>query len=146
MSPIARPQRLRSFGTAKTGPIPISSGSQPAIAKPRKMSLGRMPSCLARSMDMTSVAEAPSESWDELPAVTVPWPLSLSKCGGSASRPSSVVSARLHSSLSQDHSSLPTTSPVFLSRMPRVTCIGASSSLKKPSCWARAVRCWLESA
>src|SRR5213076_3385081 len=32
--------------------------------------LGRMPSCFARSMDMTSVAEAPSESWDELPAVT----------------------------------------------------------------------------
>src|SRR2546422_6258327 len=47
MSPIWRPQRLRSFGTAKTGPIPISSGSQPATAKPRKTSFGRMPSASA---------------------------------------------------------------------------------------------------
>ena len=54
----------------------------------------------ARSRDMSSVAEAPSESCDELPAVTVPWPLSLSKCGGSDRSASSVVSARLHSSRS----------------------------------------------
>ena len=101
MSAIVRPWRLRSFGTAKTGPMPISSGSQPATAKPRKTSLGRMPRAFARSMDMTSVAEAPSESWEELPAVTVPCPLSLSKTGGSFISPSSVVSARLHSSFSQ---------------------------------------------
>ena len=70
------------------------------MAKPRKTSFGRMPRAFARSMDMTSVALAPSESWEELPAVTEPWPLSLSKWGGSAMRPSSVVSTRLHSSFS----------------------------------------------
>ena len=59
-----------------------------------------MPSWSARSRDISSVAEAPSESCDELPAVTEPWPLVGSKCGLSASRPSSVVSGRLHSSLS----------------------------------------------
>ena len=80
--------------------MPISSGSQPAMAKPRKTSLGRMPRAFARSIDITSVAEAPSESCEELPAVTVPSPLVLSKCGGSFSRPSSVVSPRLHSSFS----------------------------------------------
>ena len=30
---------------------------------------------------MSSVAEAPSESWEEFPAVTEPWPLLGSKCG-----------------------------------------------------------------
>jgi alkylation response protein AidB-like acyl-CoA dehydrogenase len=97
----------------------------------------------ARSRDISSVAEAPSESCDELPAVTEPWPLVGSKCGLSASRPSSVVSGRLHSSLSATTSSLPITSFVFLSNTDLVTLIGAISFLKKPSCWARAVRCWL---
>ncbi len=80
--------------------MPISSGSQPATAKPRKISLGLMPRAFARSADITSVAEAPSESCEELPAVTVPLPLVLSKWGGRARSPSSVVSGRLHSSLS----------------------------------------------
>ncbi len=52
------------------------------------------------SLDMTSVADAPSDSCDELPAVTMPWPLFVSNTGGSFFSPSSVVSARLHSSRS----------------------------------------------
>src|SRR6266478_2354299 len=48
MSFIVRPCRLSSFGTAKTGPMPISSGRQPATAKPRKTPSGSMPSALAR--------------------------------------------------------------------------------------------------
>ena len=40
---------LSSFGIAKTGPIPISSGSQPATAKPRKMPSGSMPCALRAS-------------------------------------------------------------------------------------------------
>ena len=100
MSSTRSPWRFKSLGTAYTGPMPISSGSQPATANPRKISFGLMPSCFARSIDMSSVADAPSESCEELPAVTVPCPLDLSKTGGSESRPSSVVSARLHSSFS----------------------------------------------
>ena len=45
-----------------------------------------------------SVAEAPSDSCDEFPAVTVPCPLSLSKYGFRDRSPSKVVSERLHSS------------------------------------------------
>ena len=81
--------------------MPISSGSQPATAKPRKATFGLMPSASAPPRYMSSVAEAPSESCEALPAVTVPWPLFGSKYGFSASKPSSVVSGRLHSSLSQ---------------------------------------------
>src|SRR5437899_3937865 len=124
MSSIFSPARLSSFGTANTGPMPISSGSQPAIWKPRKTSLWGIPSWSARWRDINSVADAPSESWEELPAVTVPWPLFGSKCGFKASNPASVVSGRLHSSRSAHTSSLPITSPVFLSRMARVTRIG----------------------
>src|SRR6185503_13359000 len=69
MSSILRPCRWRSFGTAYTGPMPISSGSQPATAKPRNTSFGRIPRALARSIDITSVELAPSESCDELRAV-----------------------------------------------------------------------------
>ena len=36
---------------------------------------------------MSSVAEAPSESWEELPAVTEPWPLVLSKYGRERQQP-----------------------------------------------------------
>src|ERR1051325_11711431 len=92
-----------------------------------------MPSDFAFSIDITRHAEAPSESCDELPAVTEPWPLFVSNTGGSFSRPSSLVSGRLHSSLSTYHSSV---LPIFLvsgSMMPRVTCMGAISSLKNPS-------------
>src|SRR5262249_46387580 len=68
MSSILRPWRSRSLGTAYTGPMPISSGSQPATAKPRNTSLGRIPRAFARSIDITRVELAPSESCDELPA------------------------------------------------------------------------------
>jgi hypothetical protein len=98
----------------------------------------------ARSRDITRVADAPSDSCDELPAVMLPLS-DLSNTGESFSRPSSVVSARLHSSCSTSASSSPTGLPVFLSRIARRTWIGAISSLKKPSFWPRAVRCWLAS-
>ena len=91
---------MSSFGTANTGPMPISSGSQPATAKPRKTPLGLTPSAWARSRDISSATDAPSESCDELPAVTVPWPLFGSKYGLSDRSPSIVVSGRLHSSVS----------------------------------------------
>src|SRR6266404_25343 len=118
-----------SFGTAKTGPMPISSGSQAANTQPRKKPRGRTPSAFARSADMMSVAEAPSENWEELPAVTVPPAL---KAGGSLARPSSVVSGRLHSSRSTT-TSLRDFWPVALSVTSMVAFMGAISSLNLPS-------------
>ena len=43
MSSIFMPVRCNSFGTANTGPMPISSGSQPATAKPRNVPSGFRP-------------------------------------------------------------------------------------------------------
>ena len=103
----ARTRRRRSRGTRQSASSP--SGS-------------------ARLRSISKTAAAPSASCDALPAVTVPWPLVGSKCGLSDRNPSSVVSGRLHSSCSNRTSSVPATAPVFLSRMARVTRIGAISS------------------
>ena len=105
-----------------------------------------MPSAFARSLDMTSVADAPSESCDELPAVTLPCPLVVSKTGGSFAGLRASCRGGCTRRDRRVASSSPIFSPVFLSRTARVTCIGASSPSKNPSCCARAVRCWLTSA
>ena len=100
-----------------------------------------MPSSFARSRDMRIVAEAPSESCDAFPAVTVPSSL---KDGFSLASPSSVVSGRLHSSCAMSTSSN--------ARLPSApftaffTCIGMMSFLNLPSRCPAAVRCWLKSA
>jgi len=145
ISAMPTPRRRSSFGTAKTGPMPISSGSQPTTAYPRRMRRGWTPSDAARSADITSVADAPSDNWEELPAVTVPWPLSVSKTGDNLASPSALVSGRLHSSRSTTCASSPTTAPVRSMRARR-TSIGTISPAKKPFACARAVRCWLTSA
>ena len=72
MSETFLPVRASSFGTAKTGPMPISSGSHPATAKPRKMPSGFSPFLAASFASMTTAAEAPSENWLALPAVMTP--------------------------------------------------------------------------
>ncbi len=64
-----RPWRCSNFGTAKTGPMPISSGSQPATAQPLKAPSGVSPRRSASSDDIMTTAAAPSESWLALPAV-----------------------------------------------------------------------------
>src|SRR5256885_1030964 len=56
MSSTLRPWRASSLGTAKTGPMPISSGSQPATAKPRKAPSGDRP---RRSEEHTSELQSP---------------------------------------------------------------------------------------
>ena len=136
MSCILRPCCFSSFGMANTGPMPISSASQPAKTQPRKKPIGFTPSAFARSADMMSVAEAPSENCEELPAVTLPVALNA---GGSLARPSSVVSGRLHSSLSTTTSFCDLV-PVALSVTSMVTFMGEISSLNLPDCCAAAVR------
>src|SRR5207302_10448868 len=82
---------FKALGMANTGPRPISSGLYPAVANDRKRPSGLIPRALARSADMTTVAAAPSDICEELPAVTLPlaW-----KAGLSASRASRDVAAR----------------------------------------------------
>jgi hypothetical protein len=50
--------------------MPISSGSQPATAKPRKMPSGWRPRCSASLPFISTQADAPSLNWLALPAVT----------------------------------------------------------------------------
>src|SRR2546428_6832714 len=57
---------------AKTGPTPISSGGQPAVAKPRKRARGLAPMARARSALITTAAAAPSLICELLPAVGGP--------------------------------------------------------------------------
>ena len=74
------------------------AGSQPATAIARTRARGTRPRAVARSALMTSMAEAPSEMAEDEPAVTVPF--FGSKAGGSAARPSRLVSGRMTSSTS----------------------------------------------
>ena len=91
---------------------------------------------------MTTQAEAPSESCEALPAVTVPF---SPRTGASLARPSGEVSGRLPSScVSVTASSR--VSVVFLSCTSFVVAKGTISLSKRPACWAAAVRCWLTSA
>ena len=139
---IRMPVRSSRRGTAKTGPMPISSGSQAATAKPRKMPSGESPRRSATLASMTTQAEAPSESWLALPAVT--WPFSPAT-GFSEARPSRVVSGRLPSSCASVTGSS-RGSPLALSTTSFVVGSGTISWLSRPSRWAAAVRCWLASA
>ena len=139
MSATVRPCRSSSRGTANTGPMPISSGPQPAEAKPRKVPSGLKPRRAASAPDISTQAEAPSESWLALPAVTkAPSP----RTGLSLARPSSVVSGRLPSSLAS-RVSTSRVSPVALSVTVIIALIGTISSSNRPAACAAAVRRWL---
>ena len=72
MSSTVLPVCLSSFGTANTGPMPISLGSQPATAKPRKMPSGASPFFAAVLSFITTATDAPSENWLALPAAMTP--------------------------------------------------------------------------
>ena len=72
MSSTFRPAFFNSLGIANTGPMPISSGSQPATAKPRKTPSGCKPLAAAACALMTMDIEAPSENWLALPALMTP--------------------------------------------------------------------------
>ncbi|MCY1175386.1 hypothetical protein D9M73_156220 [compost metagenome] len=95
ISPMCRPLALSNFGTENTGPMPISSGSQPATVNPRKNALGFKPSARAFSRLITRVMEAPSDNCEELPAVTEP---PSANTGFNPARLCKVVSGRLQSS------------------------------------------------
>ena len=123
---------------AKTGPMPISSGSQPATANARKRPIGCSPRAAAAFSLITTHAEAPSENWLALPAAIVP----PGNAGLIFDTPSYVVSPRMPSSAAIVTSSVKIRD-VALSALPIVTVIGTISSLNLPAAAAAAARCWL---
>ena len=113
------PVRPSSFCTAGIGPMPITRGSTPATALPRKVPSGSTPRSRAFSSDAITSAAAPSLIPDAFPAVTVP---PARNAGFSVASFSSVVSGRGCSSR--------TMSPTE-----------TSSSSKRPASAAAAQRC-----
>jgi hypothetical protein len=53
-------------------PVSCIAGSEPTTTRARKRALGVKPSASARSRSPTRMAAAPSEIWEEFPAVTTP--------------------------------------------------------------------------
>ncbi|CFN62299.1 Uncharacterised protein [Bordetella pertussis] len=142
MSSTVRPWRSSSLGTASTGPIPISCGSHPTVAKPRNTPSGSRPRRAASRPDIRTQAAAPSDNWLALPAVTnCPSP----RTGANRARLSSEVSGRAPSS--RAHSTCRSTaSPVAGSIVRMVVRIGAISCSNLPASCAAAVRRWLRNA
>src|SRR6185436_11251046 len=130
MSSIDRPLALRSFGTANTGPMPISSGSHAATIMPRYAPSGLSPRFSASFASISTEADAPSESCEALPAVMkrpslMRWPFLNTGCN--ACRSASVVLGRLPSS-SLSVTSFSEVAPVSLSVMVIIDVSGASSA------------------
>ena len=128
MSSRLRPARSRALRVAGTGPMPITSGAQPATAMPRMRARTGRPCARAKAPEVTSSAAAPSVSGELVPAVTEP---SASKAGLSSASLSTVVSGRMQPSWR--------TRPV----LPRIGTISASN---RPSARAAAALRWLVAA
>jgi hypothetical protein len=137
MSSILRPRRFSTFGTANTGPIPISSGSQPATAKPRKRPSGCSPRCCAIVSFMTTTAPAPSLNWLALPAEMTPPGIA----GRMSLMPSYVVPARMPSSC--DTVTSFERIPITASATPAIVVTGMISASKRPASRAAVAFCWL---
>ena len=128
-----------SFGTANTGPMPISSGSQPATAKPRKMPSGFRPlarRCLVahHDADAGAVGELAGVAGRDHAALDRRLDLRHALVGG-VGADAFVLRTR----------SLPCveSAPVALSTTFIVVVIGTISSLNLPAARAAAARCWL---
>ena len=105
------------------------------------MPKGCRPRFSASLASITSTAEAPSDNWLALPAVTVP----PSRTGLRLDSPSSVVPGRLHSSW-VTVTSWYEISFVSLSITAMLVWMGTISSSNFPAACAAAVRFWLSRA
>jgi hypothetical protein len=133
MSRIERPVSFRSFWVAAIGPVSIRTGSEPTRPLATIVARGRRPRLRAFSRVIISTAAAPSEIWDEVPALWTPF-------GRFVFRPasaSSVVSRRPPSRSTRCVSfvGLPSTMPVGAS-------IGTIWASKRRSFQAFAARSW----
>ena len=133
-----------SFGTAKTGPIPISSGAQPAAIIPTYRPKGSNPFFSAILASISTDADAPSDSWLALPAVMYPPSDIVSpflNTGDNEDSPSMFVLGLFPSSFSSV-TSLSLISPVSLSWTFMIVLRGTISSSNAPLCCPDAVLCW----
>ena len=62
------PARFRSFSVTSTGPVSISAGSEPILAKALMRARGFRPMLSPPALEPSSTAAAPSTMPDELPA------------------------------------------------------------------------------
>ena len=62
------PERFKSFRVTSIGPVSISAGSEPILAKARILPRGLRPAALPPASLPTSTAAAPSTMPEELPA------------------------------------------------------------------------------
>ncbi len=76
------PARASTFFVTSTGPVSISAGSEPILAKARMRARGRSPAASPASREPISTAAAPSTMPDELPAW---WTWSTASTSGWAS-------------------------------------------------------------
>ena len=118
--------------------MPISSGSQPATAKPRKIPRGFNPRFSASFASITTQAEAPSENWLAFPAATTPPGIA----GLIFDTPSYVVSGRIPSSEARVTSRVEMR-PDSLSATAMVVLKGTISCLNRPASCEAVARCWL---
>mmetsp|Transcript_104991 Transcript_104991/g.302110 ORF Transcript_104991/g.302110 Transcript_104991/m.302110 type:complete len:337 (-) Transcript_104991:247-1257(-) len=128
MSSMVKPAFSKAGGMAKAGPMPMSLGSTPTIAKLRMRATMGRPSFFASLRRAMRRSEAPSESWLALPAVVEPPSLKLAF---SLAKDSIVTPSRGPSSFVTVTC---LTSPVFLSLMNVVT--GTISESNSPFFWA----------
>jgi hypothetical protein len=68
MSASVMPARARTFFVASIGPVSISAGSEPILAKARIFARGVSAAALPASAEPMRTAAAPSTTPDELPA------------------------------------------------------------------------------
>mmetsp|Transcript_39174 Transcript_39174/g.101311 ORF Transcript_39174/g.101311 Transcript_39174/m.101311 type:complete len:288 (+) Transcript_39174:65-928(+) len=93
------PALSRHFFEAGMGPVPITFGSTPALAKEQILASGTSPRALAFASDMTRHSAAPSLMPEAFPAVTLP-PCFLN-AGLSLPKESALVSPLMYSSWSK---------------------------------------------
>ena len=120
------PLRSSARAVAVIGPVPMSAGSTPELARATSRSRGVSPNAAARRALVRTSAAAPSLMPLALPGVTCPSSL---KAGRSVPSPSKVMSRRGCSSVA------------ITSRLrPLTTSSGTICSAKRPSSIARSAR------
>ena len=138
-SEVCSPCCASSLGTASAGPMPISRGAHPVVTADtnRPMMLPASPSSSARWRVVSSVAAAPSDTCDELPAVDAP---SAAKTGFSLAIFSRLMLPRTPSSrVTSMICASPTLLPALSTSWNGVVTETISAS-KAPDSWARAAR------
>src|SRR5262249_5083279 len=143
--------RLSTFSVTSIGPVSISAGSEPMLAKARILARGLSPAARPASLLPTSTAAAPSTMPDELPAWCTCSTNSISGCAciATASKPPSSPICT-NDGLSWASDCILVSGRMCSSRArivrPFTSFTGITDRPKRPSFQALAARCWLSTA